>query len=106
MAYKFKFIPFLLGGLLLQACAKENYLSAEPLATGGYLARASVSTWRGSKGAAIARIKEDAVVFCRREGREAIIKEIKTSFDTNFSIETAQAEFDCAPITAKSGTKN
>jgi hypothetical protein len=98
MIYRLKFIPFLLGCLLLQACAKENYLSTEPLASGGYLARARVSSWGNSKGAATARVKEDASAFCRREGRNAVIKEIKTSLDANFSLEMAEAEFDCVPI--------
>lgn len=101
MSLNIKCIFLLLCGLLLQACAKENYLSAEPLATGGYLARASVKSWRGSQGGAEARVREEATAFCRREGREAVIKEIKTTFDNNFSIETAEAEFDCAPVSAR-----
>ncbi len=100
MHYRLKFIFLLLGGLFLQGCAKENYLFAEPLASGGYLARASVSTWRGSQGGAAARVKEKATAFCRREGREAVIKDVKTTLDKNFSIETAELEFDCAPIAA------
>ena len=103
---KSKLICLSVAGLFLQACAKDNYLSAEPLATGGYLARACVSAWRGSKGAAIARIKEDAAAFCRREGREVIIKEIRTSFDANFSIETAEAEFDCPPPKLRNASGN
>jgi hypothetical protein len=53
-----------------------------------------------SQGGAEARVKQEASAFCRREGRDAVIKDIKTSFDTNFSIESAEAEFDCAPVSA------
>jgi hypothetical protein len=82
---------------LVMGCAREKHLDVEPLAEGGYIMRAHASTWRQSKDAAREAVAANARTYCRLEGRDAVIKDIKTKQDPVFATEAAQAEFDCPP---------
>ena len=98
-----KFLTPLIALLLAQGCAREKSFDIEPLATGGYIIRASASTWREPVGAANIRATQDAEKFCRREGRAAKIKEAKPNATPGFVMEAAEVEFDCvlsAPLRA------
>ena len=82
--------------MILGGCARERYLDVEPLASGGYNVRASASTMSEPPDAAARHAREDAALFCKRDGRDAEIKSV-TPRGNNFlgTTASAEAEFDC-----------
>ena len=99
MPRSIKFLTLFLGSLLAQGCAREKSFDIEQLATGGYVVRASASTWREPAGTANMRATQDAEKFCRREGRAAKIKEVKRSNSEGLIMESVEVEFDCVSST-------
>jgi hypothetical protein len=99
-----KVLTLLVAPLLVQGCAREKSFDFEALATGGYLIRASASSWRDPAGTASARATQDAEKFCRHEGRVAKIKEVKPSSNDTLVMKVVEVQFDCiASVLLRSG---
>ena len=97
-----------LGGLIFIVAAlcalggcSQKLPPLEPLPEGGNLIRASASTLLDPAGAAQARAEQDAVKFCRRDGRLAKVREVKTELNRDFNRETAELVFDCVPVAGR-----
>ena len=84
-----------------EGCSREKSFDLEPLASGGYIIRATASNWREAAGTARERVLQDAAKYCRTSGREAKIKEIKIHSNSSGILETAEAEFDCPPLPSR-----
>jgi len=83
------------------AACSQKILDTEPLATGGHIMRSKASTLSEPAGTATARLYQDATKFCRRDGREANVKDVQTTLNIVSGVETAEAEFDCAPLPSR-----
>ncbi len=88
----------------LSGCAHEHHLDVEPLATGGNIVTAKGSSMSEPPDAALRRAAEDATTYCKLIGREVLIKRL-SSRGSNFlgTTTTAEAEFDCQPVSARAG---
>ena len=96
----------LFAAALFFAACSQKILDTEPLPTGGHIMRSKASTLSEPAGAATARLYQDAAKFCRRDGREASIKDVQTTLNRVSGVETAEAEFNCLPIGARGQSVN
>lgn len=73
-------------------CAHEHHLDVEPLATGGNIVTAKASSMSEPPDTALRRAAEDAATYCKRIGREVLIKSV-SSRGSNFlgTMTTAEA---------------
>lgn len=83
----------------------QRFIDVEPLPDGGYLVRSSASTLSEPAGTVNSRVTQEATKFCRRDGRIAKVREIKTQTDSLFGKETAEAEFECTSVSGRSQIK-
>lgn len=96
-----KIFVVIFAAALAEGCSRERSFDLEPLATGGYIIRATASNWREAPGTARERVLQDTAEYCRISGREAKIKEIKIHSNSSGILETAEAEFDCPPLPSR-----
>ena len=93
---QFKYIIFSsLALCIIQGCAHEKIYDLEQIATGGYIMRATATTWSEPAGTAASRATQDATKYCRHEGRVVKIKALKAGEGNSSFTEIAEVEFDC-----------